>query len=59
MAAATACGTSDACIVAWPLSLNAAVLSKRYNPGQHIKLSIRNRGGAAAPRIRRTVTGPR
>ena len=33
MAAATARGISDACIVAWPFPLSAAVLSKRYNLG--------------------------
>jgi hypothetical protein len=34
MAAATARGTSDACIVAWPPPVRAAVLSKRCDLGQ-------------------------
>jgi hypothetical protein len=46
MAAATARGTSDACIVAWPSPLRAAVLSKRCDLGHRTKLSIESRGGA-------------
>jgi hypothetical protein len=46
MAAATARGTSDACIVAWPSPLRAAVLSKRCDLGHRTKLSIASRGGA-------------
>jgi hypothetical protein len=48
MATATARGTSDACIVAWPSPLRAAVLSKRCDPGHRTKLSIESRGGATA-----------
>jgi hypothetical protein len=46
MAAATARGTSDACIFAWPSPLRAAVLSKRCDLGHRTKLSIESRGGA-------------
>jgi hypothetical protein len=46
MAAATARGTSDACIVAWPSPVRAAVLSKRCDLGHRTKLSIESRGGA-------------
>jgi hypothetical protein len=46
MAAATARGTSDACIVAWPSPVRAAVRSKRCDLGHRTKLSIESRGGA-------------
>ena len=38
MAAATARRTSDACIVAWPLSLEHCRTLQAVQPGQHIKL---------------------
>jgi hypothetical protein len=46
MAAATARGTSDACIVAWPSPVRAAVRSKRCDLGHRTKLSRESRGGA-------------
>jgi hypothetical protein len=53
MTAATARGTSDACIAAWPSPLRAAVLSKRWDLGYRTKLSIEaavaRRGAPAMP----------
>jgi hypothetical protein len=46
MAAATARGTSDACIVAWPSPFGAAIFSKRCDLGHRTKSSIERRGGA-------------
>src|SRR5580658_9278132 len=44
MAAATARGTSDACILAWPLSLERCRTLQAVQPGHHTKLSIKDRG---------------
>jgi hypothetical protein len=46
MAAAIAREASDACIVAWPLSLERCRTLQAVQPGQHTQLSTENRGSA-------------
>lgn len=45
MATATARGTSDACIVAWPLSFERCRTLRAVQPGHHTKLSMESGDG--------------
>jgi hypothetical protein len=49
MAAATAREASDACTVAWPLSLDRGRTPQPVQPGQHTKAPATNRGRAPGP----------
>lgn len=46
MAAAIARANSDACILAWPLSLERCPTLRAVRPGQHTTVPIENRGSA-------------